>query len=200
MAITINGTGSITGLSAGGLPNDSVTSANIASLATTKLTGQVADANAPSGSVIQIVQSVLTSAVAGNSQSYTSILTASITPSSSSNKVFILLNAAMGAGTSGNVQCQITRNGTHIYLGDASSSRAQVTGMAFDNFQSVSVVPMSISYLDSPATTSAVTYDFRLREPANSSYRFYVNRSDSDNDAIYRGRAATSFILMEIAG
>ena len=63
MPVTINGDGSITGLSVGGLPNGSVnadtlaanavTDAKISAVATSKLTGTIGGASFPSGSIIK---------------------------------------------------------------------------------------------------------------------------------------------------
>ena len=47
MAIAINGNGTITGITAGGLPDASIVDADIAAVAATKLTGTVADARLP---------------------------------------------------------------------------------------------------------------------------------------------------------
>ena len=54
-------------------------------------------------------------------------------------------------------------------------------------------------FLDSPNTTSATTY--KLQGTAGSSYNatYYVNRSDSDTDADYAARVASSITVMEVA-
>ena len=77
MPITINGNGTITGLSSGGLPAGSVTSAT---LATGTVTGAL-----PTGSVVQTVHASTPDAeYYSNSNSWTNYLSASITPTSSS--------------------------------------------------------------------------------------------------------------------
>ena len=66
---------------------------------TSSLSGVIPDANAPSGSVVQVV-----SAYTGNTTSTSSTspidtdLSASITPNSSNNKIIILLNAYIEIG------------------------------------------------------------------------------------------------------
>ena len=57
------------------------------------LSGVIPDANAPSGSVIQVVSSNLTSTVSTSSSSFvTTGLSASITPLSSSSKILVIVN------------------------------------------------------------------------------------------------------------
>jgi hypothetical protein len=52
-------------------------------------------------------------------------------------------------------------------------------------------------YMDSPATTSSVTYDIELA--SNTSGSVFVNRSSTDTDSATFARAASSIILMEVA-
>ena len=59
----------------------------------------------------------------------------------------------------------------------------------------------SLTYLDSPSTTSAVTYSIALRGYSNS-YAVYCNRNHDDgrtgND--YHGRGASFITAMEVSG
>ena len=59
----------------------------------------------------------------------------------------------------------------------------------------------SINYLDSPSTTSAVTYAIALRS-YNNSYQVYCNRNhdDSRTTADYYGRGASFITAMEVCG
>tara|TARA_B100000925_G_C21997280_1_gene469526 strand:- start:1737 stop:2312 length:576 start_codon:yes stop_codon:yes gene_type:complete len=83
MAIQINGNGTITGISSGGLPAGTITSATLAS-------GAITSAAMPAGSVIQIQHASTTTEVDHNSGSniFTG-LTDDITPSSTSSNVFV---------------------------------------------------------------------------------------------------------------
>ena len=85
MPVTINGDGSITGLSVGGLGSGVVNEATIADGAVTQ-----AKRNLVTGEVLQTVHASTTdSSYYSNSNSWTDYLSASITPTSSSNKVLI---------------------------------------------------------------------------------------------------------------
>ena len=84
MAIQINGNGTITGISSGGLPAGSVTSATLADGAATgtKLT-------MPTGSVIQIVEGSTTTTQTATGGSNVLFLQKDITPAATANSVFV---------------------------------------------------------------------------------------------------------------
>jgi len=94
------------------LSGDGITSDNITSLAASKLTGQVPDANAPSGSVVQVVSVVpspIATAVASTGSNTANLTTSnttllfsgSITPLSASNKILVLFKSTVDANASG---------------------------------------------------------------------------------------------------
>ena len=169
MAIQINGNGTITGISSGGLPAGSVTSATLADGAAsgTKLT-------MPAGSVVQVVYASYNSSTTNSTTSYANTgLSASITPSSSSNKIQIMvsqpyrLGRSSASDVSGAVQLYrsvsgsetaVTGNSGYLLYTDMGVS---MTGIYFYNVYSVSVQ-------DSPNTTSAVTYLTKARTYSSS--------------------------------
>lgn len=200
MAITISGSGTITGLSVGGLPNDSVTSANIASLAASKLTGQVADANAPSGSVVQVVQTVKRDTYGDSTGSWVDItgMTASITPTSASNKVLVLISLKGGGDASPSYNTfRLVRGGSVIADADAAGSRSCGFG-GFNPRDGNDKYTTTAEFLDSPSSTSSVTYKIQVTT-AVSGRAFYLNRSAGDGDGSTSSRMISSITLLEIA-
>lgn len=149
--------------------------------------------------VVQMTQSVLTSAVAVNSSTYVDVMSGTITPTSASNKVLICFCINWAPGGPGHTSGIILRNGTQIFMGDAAGSRSRDT-WGTDPYNQETVLPQTAMYIDSPATTSAITYKLQMKSTPNSAYSFYINRSASDADAGYRSRTASSIILMEISG
>lgn len=116
------------------------------------------------GHVVQVVQGTLNqSQISTTSSSDTaSGVTASITPSSSSNKVLVI--AYLGGPYHGS---NLESGGFNIYRGGVSSgtkigSTASSYGMArvYDTAITNSI---TMQYLDSPATTSSVTYEVSLK-------------------------------------
>lgn len=191
MAITLNGSGSITGLSSG------------AGISASALSGQVPDANAPSGSVIQVVSTTKTDTFSMTSSTYTSVtgLSVSITPTSATSKILIIVGMTCGISSDGLIFTRLTRGGTAIDVGDAAGSRTQATTAIYTG-GSASIVyqllPQNIIFLDSPATTSSTTYGVDIKAE-NGSTTLYVNRASNDSDVAGRARLASTITVMEIA-
>jgi hypothetical protein len=166
MSIVINGSGSISGISAGGLPDGVVTTDDLAS--TLDLSGKtVTLPSGTGGKVLQVVSAVYDTAVTVNSGSPTSTgLSASITPSSTSNKVLVLISQYMSAVGGSNDYCGgnvwVRRNGTNIFVSDFGGYLS--TSVAQRQLYSV----VSYSQLDSPSSTSSVTYDTYIYDSGDS--------------------------------
>jgi len=163
MPITIDGSGTISGVSA---------------------TGLSAVQNLPTGTVKQVVQYTTNSTVATSSTSFvTTGFSASITPSSASNKVLILVSAVMYTGTA-TAEPQLT-----VYRGGSNITSAAI-GDIFNNVGSI-VGSTSGMYLDSPATTSSTTYTL-----------YYKQGNTGSGGSAYLGvnNCQTNIILMEIVG
>ena len=177
-----------------------VTDAKIAAMAATKLTGTVPDANAPSGSVIQVVQGVLATPVVYSAQAWGDIgLSATITPSNTSNKVLVIVHIQVGGdGSAYDAAIALVRNSTQIALPTSYGSR-NGSFLPF-NSRSQSIyecTSISNSFLDSPSSTSALTY--KLQGYANNGTGQYINRTSSDADNFGDSRHISTITLMEIA-
>ncbi len=176
------------------------TSQNATFAGTLTATGKLASSSMPTGSVLQVVSTTKTDTFStGTSAAWVDItgMSVSITPTSASNKILVIFsgNAAGTTGTSGWL-AQIVRNSTAICVGTSVSNRtASSTGGATPD--SNWSLPTSINYLDSPATTSAVTYKIQGRVGAGT---FYFNRSQTDSDSSGYIRAASTITVMEIKG
>ena len=160
------------------------------------------------GKVLQVVQTVKTDTFSSSSTSWIDVtgLSVSITPASTSNKVLIMITANFSANE--HIQAKLVRNSTDLFIGDAAGSRTRASYNTFGRIGSGSdlggtgylgAVPMSVSYLDSPATTSSTTYKIQTIVAAGS-YISYVNKTALDTDAASLGRLASSITAYEIAG
>ena len=143
------------------------------------------------GKVLQVVQATTTTATTIASTSFTDTsLSGSITPSSASSKILIMFNQSSAYNRLLNQQglsIQLLRDSTTVYSQDGSVSGGYNTD--YLEIETVSS-PKNISryfyangiYLDSPATTSALTYKTQARcfDTANSGQaRFQVNSATS---------------------
>jgi len=171
------------------IPDNLITNAKINDVAASKLTGQVADANAPSGSVIQVVQATYSTLTSIASTSFTDTgLSASITPTSSSNKILVIVTQPVNFGrasTAINGYYQLLRGSSSIFNGGRSFGLFVNTAGDMDNSQ-----VLSVAYLDSPATTSSTNYktQAKLSTTANGATAAFQNDS-----------AVSSILLMEIS-
>jgi hypothetical protein len=159
---------------------------------------------APAGTVVQVVSVIKTDTASTGSTSWSDIsgLSASITPTSSSSKILIFLNVT-GGNNNGGGAVKLLRNTTDIAIattGTGSQTNAAF-GNYFDNGDNNSMRGHGLSFLDSPSTTSAVTYKTQFRLGiSGSGWLFYVNRAFGNDDAGYSIKTVSSITLMEIAG
>ena len=159
-----------------------------------------------SGGVIQVVQVVKTDTFAtsvGAVWGNISGMSASIIPTSSTSKILVIVDLkAAGTCDASTMRTRLLRNGNPVYVGDAASTRPQ----AMCEFYMASgggpyyTAQVGGTYLDSPGTTSIVTYSMQIGGDNNSSV-LYVNRTQGDRDnQYYDARVPSSITLMEIGG
>ena len=165
MALVLTGSGVITGLSS-----------------------QLADANMPAGSVLQVVSANFGTTTSTSGSSFvTSGLTASITPTSSSNKILILVSFPC---TINDTQRQLSftlfknnttnlapNNGGQLSFGQLYSESLNIQGVG------------SLNFLDSPATTSSTTYTV-----------YFASTNSGGSVSMFQNSLTGTITLMEIAG
>lgn len=128
----------------------------------TQATGVKWAAAAGGGKVLQVVQGTTTTSTTISSSTLTdTTITATITPSASTSKILVLVMSNPDyyrtSGTNATMDAVVKRDSTTILdfnTGDKSASYIEVTGVSNVYAQTF----FNISYLDSPATTSAITY------------------------------------------
>lgn len=160
----------------------------------------VASSQLPAGSVLQVLQTVKTdtySAAPGNSWVDITGLSVSITPSSASNRVMVFLSVH---GNTGNLSyVRIVRDSTAIGVGETSGSRISCTvGNFSETGDGNRSFQWGTNFLDSPATTSSVTYKLQLL--CETSNTFFLNRSRLDQNNAVGFRPISQITVMEIKG
>ena len=126
-------------------------------------------------------------------------LSVSITPKSTSSKILVISDIALGVNINIFSYYRILRDSTAINIGDASTGRVSLTGMAHDGDNAGIVNRQSSQFIDSPATTSSVTYKIQARSATSGTT--YINQGSRDLAGTdYDTRQASSLILMEIGG
>ena len=93
------------------------------------------------------------------------------------------------------------RDGSILVQGDAAGSRQRMTMRSGDSDSGAVEEPLNFNYLDSPATTSAVTYGVRLHNSDNGNATLFLNRSDDDtNSQTTVTRTVSTITAMEVSG
>ena len=162
--------------------------------------GKVTFPNTSTGKVLQVVEGTLTSGFTTSSQTMVDVgLSATITPSSSSNKILILLSLGSFVNRTSHKRAfaNILRGSTVLFVGDAATGEEVTIARSWRTAQDNYVMDvLSRSFLDSPNTTSATTYKLQASIASDGVY-VYINRpyiQDANG-----GNTASSLVLMEIA-
>ena len=178
-------------------------------------------ADMPAGSVLQVVvghkKDTTALSPTGGVQAIPN-LAATITPRSSSSKILVQMNIT-SASSSGASQARLWllyRNGANItdamatQVGTSPVAWVKTSGTlgmsstgSFNSDHGMGVD--SGAYLDSPNSTSALTYQVYCQPQSNAGINILINRNGSDqtdqgSNAQWEARSTSTIILMEIAG
>jgi len=163
-------------------------------------------AGAGGGGIIQTVFVAKTDTFTTTSSTLVDVtgLSASITPRSSSNKVLVMVNLSGSSVNALGSGAQLLRGSTAINLSDASSNRSRTSfsgGLhTGDGSGDIYMTLMVGTYcLDSPATTSSVTYKIQVKSHSGSEAVF-INRTENDQDTGDGLRSMSTITLLEVSG
>ena len=170
---------------------------------------------APTGAILQVKTTTKTDTTSANpvrsgSSGWLDIsgMSVNITPISTSSKILIQYSLEIGAGIVGtngqSVLIKLVRDSTDIGIGDAGTGGQRVTNetMRFLGEQQYSLVLSVAFFLDSPSTTSEITYKLQWLKPYNypADSLIYLNRSFTRSSPDDRGNTISTILAMEVAG
>jgi hypothetical protein len=153
------------------------------------------------GKVLQVVSATKTNTFSTTGTAFVDVsgLSVSITPTSASSKILIISSVnGQGAVSQSFLATRLMRNSTEIAIGDANSSAARATSSTGYTGDSGGQLNLSMTHLDSPATTSAVTY--KVQASSLASTAAFINRSQGNDGSYSRCMTASAITVMEIAG
>jgi len=145
------------------------------------------------GAVVQVKSATKTTSFSTTSTSMVDVtdVTISITPTSASNKVFVIVSGLTGSGDNANTwRINLLRDSTDIAQSTGSGASDQTlspftaSATAGDGF--------SIAFLDSPATTSATTYKIQLASGGGGVT--YIGRQGANDNR----RSVTTITAIEV--
>jgi hypothetical protein len=149
--------------------------------------GKLPTAKLPAGSVIQVVTASYNTRIASSSDQFSDTnLSVNITPTSSSSKILVFGHQAdcfkNTQNNSNSIYLRLLRNSTEILL--FADRNLLTAGGSIEN-----MATLPFHYLDSPATTSTITYKTQFR-----------NYSNADLVSVQQQSSSSSIIIaMEIA-
>ena len=191
------------------LTNKTLTTPNLGTPSTLVLTNAtgLAAAAMPAGSVLQVVSTHYTGTVSSSSATPTDVsgFSVNITPSSASNKVLVMVHTVFGFDNSDPYPYILClRDSTSIGLGvNATGNQINVflNGPNLPGTASIShykSVAASKTFLDSPSTTSAVTYKIQIANGFTGTG--YLNRQAITDNQGYIQSTSSTITVMEIKG
>lgn len=140
----------------------------------------------PTGSILQVVNTLKTSlsSIASTTFADVSGLSATITPKAATNKILVLvsINGMTSEASVTAIRTRILRDSTTLEYIDAS--------IGYSSLSQLYAGGVSIGYLDSPATTSSITY--KIQWATNSGSQAYINNYTNNS-------SSSTITLMEIA-
>ena len=195
---TITAGAGVTINSASGLALVTSQSGQLVALSASSFLFLASDVTATSG-VVQVKSTTKTDTFSVTSTSFVDVtgLTVSVTPTSASNKVLIVasVTASQAVGTNNGFMA-LAKGGTPIGVGDSAGLRYQAT-VAVNATSGNYPNSFALSFLDSPATTSATTYSVQITSHTGGS-PMYVNRSETDSNSAFDARYSSTITVFEV--
>ena len=152
------------------------------------------------GSVLQVKQAVTDATWSTTSSTLTDVtgMSVSITPSATSSKILVIVDAHIGYDVYAGV-FHLLRDTTKIYAGAGGLTRCGLFTNYYGSDVQYALLPLTANYLDSPATTSAITYKVQFASMSGS-INLTVNSPHITTNGVYIIGGTSTITVMEIAG
>jgi len=188
-----------------GVPSDSTVS--LAKLtatgtkdATTFLRGDNTFAVPSGGKIGQVVSTTLSTVTSTTSDTFSDIsgLAVSITPSATSSKVLVFVNLSLGSQATYSAQLRLMRDSTAICIGTDSGIGGSQPQATFHQkgWSDTAIVNQGMNFLDSPSSTSSISYNVEWRETENTT--LYLNRMYTTSNSVSYPWVASTITAMEV--
>jgi len=144
------------------------------------------------GKVLQVVQAQKSNVFSTTGRTFVDVtdLSLTITPSSTSSKILVMFTGMLSGDTSATTQVNLLRDSTILGEGSTGSEKASISNYATGS----QTYNSGLNWLDSPSSTSSLTYKVQLATDNTIGVVVYLNRNSGD--ANYTG--SSSLTVMEI--
>ena len=156
----------------------------------------------PAGSIIQAKSTTKTDTFTTTSGTFTDVtgLSVDITPTNSSNKILVSVNiTGSGRGGSARSPVRLLRDSTPIGNATDVGNRKASFGVLYTGSDDAGFATANIQFLDSPNTTSSVTYKVQIVNGNNNGSTVVVNRNYNDTNSATNQRVSSSITAQEVA-
>ena len=164
----------------------------------------------PKGCIVQVEQTFYDTNTTSfsHSEGDVSLYSVNITPKFATSKILVTIDISVSHLDNYSALIRCKRDNTYIGGGQVfSTNNAQFTNVWFNvrspggtSNNANCALTCSQSFLDSPATTSQLTYTVMGRQSGDpGGIAAYVNRPVSMNNAAYASSSASTITVMEIA-
>tara|TARA_R100001443_G_scaffold35097_1_gene48887 strand:+ start:5659 stop:6234 length:576 start_codon:yes stop_codon:yes gene_type:complete len=190
MPISVNGSGTVTGISVGGLPDGCVDTDTLATSVTR-------------GKILQVVSATKTDTSSTTSATYADIsgLSVAVTPASTSNKILVTCVVQHGGAENSFIPFKVLRGST--LLAPGTEGTGNMSNVSFGGFQVQDNAEYGTNtavwqYLDSPSSTSALTYKIQWAS-IYQGYTVYINRPGNADNNGYNIFGSSTITVQEVA-
>ena len=160
-----------------------ITRVSASNLSGTSLPSTITSASGlPLGKVLQIQSNIISGVTTHSSSGYLDFVTKTITPSSSSNKILVMAGIGEIDQLDGRVGARVTRNGTNLGM-DAQVCGEVGRNLGFSGTEDHLGGEGVIVYLDSPSTSSEITYKLQINSGNNGTIR--INNGSASRLFLY---------------
>ena len=152
------------------------------------------------GGIVQIKQAVKTDTFSMLNEAWTDVtgLSVSITPTSSSSKIYVTYGGQIGSGSNRVGHIRLLRGSTAIFIGDQGESNQARSSSTCVNPNTYFVNAFTGQYLDSPSTTSATTYKLQIAA-GDQDYQVHVGKCHGNSNEFSRSRTPSFITVMEVS-
>jgi hypothetical protein len=150
------------------------------------------------GNIIQVQSTaLLTTTTFSTSFGDIAGLSVNITPRYTNSQILIMCH--INSGRSGDILLyfKLLRNSTDICIGNTASNRTRSTTASYlgASTPGLHLINIPILFLDSPSTTSQITYKIQARTDVGTGY---INQTGIDSDTATYARTASTITVMEV--
>tara|TARA_X000001036_G_scaffold79266_1_gene70917 strand:+ start:546 stop:1181 length:636 start_codon:yes stop_codon:yes gene_type:complete len=155
-----------------------------------------------SGVILQVKQTVKTDQFTSTAYAYTDItgLSVDITPSSASNKILVSFELQVGGSANNYASFRLLRDSTHIGASTVTDTDWRVGTLgSLSHENSYQLENTGTSFLDSPNTTSAITYKLQVSSYSNRTVSINYPTSTGNSSGSYTATGISTITVMEVA-